>query len=145
MQSRIRKVATLARTGETRRALAAARNAPPVPVTEQIVQEIKSLFPADPEPPASVQAPVSAQFLSEVAEHVPTTLRKMPRLNEPRPLGMRVERWYDFGSLAGNSDLFVQVIAHIAAAAVPNPVLQYLKAGQITPLAKPQAATDHSS
>ena len=44
-QSRIRKVATLARAREKGRALAAARNAPPVPVTEQIVQEIKSLYP----------------------------------------------------------------------------------------------------
>ena len=50
---------------------------------------------------------------------------------------MRAEHWYEFGSLAGYSDLFVQVIAHVAAAAIPNPVLQYLKAGQITPLAKP--------
>ena len=31
----------------------------------------------------------------------------------------------------------LQVIAHIAAAAVPSSVLQYSKAGQITPLAKP--------
>ena len=31
----------------------------------------------------------------------------------------------------------MQVVAHIAAAAVPDSVLQYLKAGQITPLAKP--------
>ena len=46
----VRKVATLARTGEKGRALAAARNAPPVPVTEQIIQDIKSLYPADPEP-----------------------------------------------------------------------------------------------
>ena len=38
---------------------------------------------------------------------------------------MRAEHWYDFGSLAGNSDLFVQVVAHIAAAALPNSVLQY--------------------
>ena len=83
MQSRVRKVATLARTGGKGRALAAARNAPPVPVTEPIVQEIKSLYPADPEPRAPVQALVSAPFLSEVAEHVPTTLRKMPRLSEP--------------------------------------------------------------
>ena len=75
IQSRIRKVATLARTGGQGRALAAARNAPPVPVTEQIVQEIKSLYPADPEPPAPASAPVSALVLSEVAEHVPTTLR----------------------------------------------------------------------
>ena len=98
MQSRVRKVAALARTGEKGRALAAARNAPPVPVTEPIVQEINSLYPADPEPPAPVQAPVSALFLSEVAEHVPITFRKMPRLSEPGPLGMRAEHWYDFGS-----------------------------------------------
>ena len=75
LRSRVRKVATLARTGEKGRALAAARNAPPVPVTEQIVQEIKSLYPADPGPPAPVPAPVSALISSEVAEHVPTTLR----------------------------------------------------------------------
>ena len=84
-------------------------------------------MPADREPPAPVSAPVSALFLSEVAEHVPTTLRKMPRLSEPGPLGMRAEHWYDFGSLAGNSDLFVQVIAHIAAAAVPSLSVTILK------------------
>ena len=81
-QSRIRKVATLARSGEKGRALAAARNAPPVPVTEQIVQEIKSLHPTDPEPPAPAQAFVSNFFLSEVAEPIPTT---------PGPLGIRAE------------------------------------------------------
>ena len=116
MQSRIREVATLAQSGERGRALAGARSAPPVPVTEQIVQEIKSLYPADPAPTALVQAPVSALFLSDVAEHVPITLRKMPRLSEPGPLGMRAEHWCDLGSLAGNSDLLVQVIAHLAAA-----------------------------
>ena len=44
---------------------------------------------------------------------------------------MRAEHWYDFDTLAGNSDLFVQVIARI------NRVLHCLQAGQITPLAKP--------
>ena len=58
----------------------------------------------------------------------------MPRLSEPGPLGMRAEHWYDFGSLAGKSDLFVQVVAHIAAAAVPNSVLQYF-----------ESWTDHTS
>ena len=81
------------------RALAAARNAPPVPVTEQIVQEIKSLYSVDPEPPATISDPISALFLSEVAEQVPSMLRKMHRLSEPGPLGMRAEHWYDFGSL----------------------------------------------
>ena len=106
MQSRIRKVATLARTGEKRKSSGGCPNAPPVPVTEQIVQEIKTLHPADPEPPAPASAQISSLFLSEVAEQVSTTLRKMPRLSEPGPLGMRAEHWYDFGSLAGNSDLF---------------------------------------
>ena len=133
-QSRIRKEATHARTGGKARALAAAREAPPVPVTEQIVQGFKSLHPTDPEPPAPAQALVSNLSLSEVAEFITTTLRKMPRLSEP---GMRAEHWYDFGSLADNSKLFVQVVAHIAAAALPHSVLQYLRSGQVTPLAKP--------
>ena len=61
----------------------------------------------------------------------------MPRLSEPGPLGMRPEHWYDFGVQAGNSNLFVQVVAHIAAASVPHTshtVSQYLKAGEIAPL-----------
>ena len=62
-QSRIRKVATLARSGEKGRALAAARNAPPVPVTEQIVEEIKSPYPTDPEPPPPAQAFCVEPFL----------------------------------------------------------------------------------
>ena len=92
-QSRIRKVATQARSGEKGRVLAAARNAPPVPVSEQIVEEIKSLYPTDPELPAPAQALVSNLTLSVVAELIPTTLRKMPRLSEPGPLGMRAEPW----------------------------------------------------
>ena len=64
---------------------------PPVPVTEQIVQEIKSLHPTDPEPPAPAQTIVSDLVLSEVAELIPTTLHKMPRPSEPVPLGMRAE------------------------------------------------------
>ena len=50
---------------------------------------------------------------------------------------MRPEHWYDFGEQAGDSKLFVQVVAHIAAAAFPHTVLQYLRSGQVTPLAKP--------
>ena len=66
---------------------------------------------------------VSDLFLPDVAELIPTTLRKMPRLSESGPLGMRAEHWYDFGSLAGDSDLFVQVeLRHIATASVPQSV-----------------------
>ena len=43
-------VVTLARAGENGRALAAARKDPPVPVTRDIVQEIKGLYPVGPDP-----------------------------------------------------------------------------------------------
>ena len=78
-QSRDRKVATLTRSGERGRALVAARNAPPAPVTHQIVQEIISLYPADPDP---------------AVRRAPNTLRRMPRLSEPGLLGMRAEHWH---------------------------------------------------
>ena len=49
---------------------------------------------------------------------------------------MRAEHRYDFREQAGDSNLLVQVVAHVAAAAVPRPVLEYLRSGQVTPLAK---------
>ena len=131
-QSRVRKVATPARTGEKGRAQAAARNSPPVPVTEQIVQEIKSLYPADPEPPAPAQAFVSGLFLSEVAEHIPTTLRKMPRLNEPGPHGMRAEHWYDFGLLRGTATCLCKLLPTLQQQQFHTHSYSTLKAGQIT-------------
>ena len=136
-QTRVRKVATLARSGEKGRALAAARNAPPVSVTRDIVQEITSLYPVDPDPAVTSTARVSQVFTAEITEQIPITLKRMPRQSEPGPLGMRDEHRYDFGTEAGDSDLFAQIIARIATATIPDAVLQYLRAGQVTPLAKP--------
>ena len=50
---------------------------------------------------------------------------------------MRAEHWDDFGTQAGDGDLFARIVAHIATATIPDAVLQYLRAGQVTPLAKP--------
>ena len=70
-EARVRKVATLARAGDKGRALAAARNAPPVPVTRDIVQEITSLYPVDPEPAVPATARVSHVFTAEVMDFIP--------------------------------------------------------------------------
>ena len=87
-------------TGEKGRAVAAAKNAPPVPVTEQIVQKIKSLYPADPEPPAPAQAFVSGLFITEVAGHDPyyAPQRCLDSVNKDH-FDMRSEHWYDLGVL----------------------------------------------
>ena len=136
-QARVRKLATLARSGEKGRALAAARNAPPVPVTREIVQEITSLYPVDPDPAVPSTTRVSHVFTAEIVEHIPITLKRMPRLSEPGPLACALSTGYDFGTQAGDSDLFAWIIAHIATATIPDAVLQNLHAGQVTPLAKP--------
>ena len=77
-ETRVRKVETLARAGGKERARAAARSAPPVPVTRDIVQEITSNH-------------ISHIFIFQIAEFIRLTLKRMPRLSEPRPLGMRAE------------------------------------------------------
>ena len=56
-ETRIRKVATLARAGEKGRALAAARNDPLVPVTQEIVQEIKGPLPRGPRSSCTTEQP----------------------------------------------------------------------------------------
>ena len=76
-------------------------------------------YTTDPEPPAPAHAFVSNLFLSEGAELFPTTLRKMPRFSEPGPLGMRAEHWYDFGSLAGNSNLFASCCTFSSGSSSP--------------------------
>ena len=136
-ETRIRKCATLARAGEKGRALAAARNDPPVTVTRDIVQEIKSVYPVDPDPAVPLNNQITHIFIFQIADFIPLTLRRMPRLSEPGPLGMRAEHWYDFGTRAGDANMFSIVMAHIATATIPDAVLQYQRAGQVTPLAKP--------
>ena len=79
----------------------------------------------------------SVAFTAEVMDFIPITLKRMPRFSEPGPLGTRAEHWYDFGTQAGDSDLFARIIAHIATATIPDAVLQYLRAVQVTPLARP--------
>ena len=88
-ETRIRKVATLARVGEKGRALAAARNDPPVPVTRDIVQEIKGLYPVDPDPAVPLNNQITHIFVFQIAEFIPLTLKRMPRLSEPGPHACR--------------------------------------------------------
>ena len=76
-ETRVRKVARLDRAGETGRALAAARYAPPVPVTRDIVQESTSLYPVDPDPANPSTAQVSHVFIFQIAEFNPLTLKPM--------------------------------------------------------------------
>ena len=74
---------------------------PPSQSRSKLFKRSKSLYPTDPDAVAPAQTPVSNLFLSQVAELVPATLRKMPRLSEPGPLGMPAERWCEFGEQAG--------------------------------------------
>ena len=87
----------------------------------------------DPDPAVPLSNQPTHIFIFQIAEFIPLTLKRMPHLSEPGPLGMRAEHLYDLG----DANLFSLVIAHIATATLPGAVLQYLRAGQVTPLAKP--------
>ena len=111
---------------------------PPIPVTEQTVQLNQRVFILQiqshrHQPQLQFQPSSGLKLLSR------SLLRseKCPGSVNQDLSACVLNIGIDFGSLAGNSDLFVQVVAHIAAAAVPNSVLQHLRAGQITPLGKP--------
>ena len=49
----------------------------------EIGQEIKGVYPTDLDPAVAAQTAVSHIFLSRIAELVPITLKRMPRLSEP--------------------------------------------------------------
>ena len=148
-ETRVRKVATLARAGEKGRALAAARNAPPVPVTRDIVQERLTLTQRSHQRLEShnLQTHNTKQTNSQLVclSLSLSQLRSWTSSRSPSnechdsanldPL--RAEHWYDFGTQAGDSGLFARIIAHITTATILDAVLQYLRAGQVTPLAKP--------
>ena len=92
----------------------------------------------DPDPAVPLNNQITHISIFQITEFIPHTLKRMPRLSETGPLGMRAGHWYDFGTQAGDANMFSLAMAHIAAVTVPDAVLQYLRAGQVTPLAKPR-------
>ena len=51
----------------------------------------KALYSTDPDPGVAAQTAVSKIFWSQIADLTPITLKRIPRLSEPGPLGMRAE------------------------------------------------------
>ena len=112
-QSRIRKVATLARSGERgQRSGRCQERTTSTSHSAGCSREQKSLHHRPGSCRSCSNTSVESFFLSEVTDLVPTTLRKMPRLSELGPLGMRAAHWYDFGDQAGDSNLLVQAVQH---------------------------------
>ena len=118
---------------ETEDALAAARNAPPVPVAQQIIQEIKSLYPVlllcRPQFRTFSFPWCRGSFQAHFEECLDSA--NLVLLACAPSIGTSLENNF------GDSNLSVQVVAHIAATAVPHTVLQHLRSVQVTPLAKP--------
>ena len=136
--AKVKMVSTLARAGERGRALAATSQTPPQRFTKEILKEIRQMYPSDPDPAMPITGvTISALFQNQIATQVPSTLKRMPRLSEPGPLGMRAEHWFSFSTQVGEMDVFSKVIAQLATGNVPSQVLMYFRSGQVTPLAKP--------
>lgn len=136
--TQVKRVSTLARAGERGRALAAACQAPPERCTKEVLKEIRQMYLSDPDPAVPITGvTISALFHNLVAAQVPSTLKQMPRLSEPGPLGMRAEHWFSFSTQVGEMDVFSKVIVQLATGNIPSQVLMFFRSGQVTPLAKP--------
>ena len=86
-----------------------------MPVTRQVVPEIKSLNPTDPGPCRSCAYTCVEFFLSGVADFVPATLGKdAPDSANLAHSACELNTGYDFGQQAGDSNLFVQVVVHVS-------------------------------
>ena len=99
-----KNVTTLACAGEIGRALASIVPKPRVQCTTAIVNKIQALYPARSAPPesgrpngqgAGLPQPDNVQDadVQRVAAKVPFVFKRMPKLSEPGPLGMRREHW----------------------------------------------------
>ena len=135
-QSRVRKVATLARPGERGRALAAARNAHQCQSLSKLckkskvsTQQTQTLQPLLRLPCRTSSCPKLQSWFQTHSDECRDPMNVVPRHTH-------TTHWYEFGEQAGESNPFVQFVAHSAAAAVPHSVLQYLRSGQVTPLVK---------
>ena len=47
----------------------------------------------DPDPAVPLNNKITHIFIFQIAEFIPFTLKRMPRLSEPGPLGMRADNW----------------------------------------------------
>lgn len=136
--AKVKRVSTLARAGERGLALAATSQTPPQRFTKEVLKVIRQMYPSDPDPAVPITGvTISALLQNQNATQVPGTLKRMPRLSEPGPLGMRAEHWFSFSTQVGGMDVFSKVIAQLATGTAPSQVLMYFRSGQVTPLAKP--------
>ena len=114
----------------------AARTTPPIPITQQMVQEIKGLYPTELEPAVAGQTPVPHIFLSQVAELITITLKRMPRLREPRPLGVR--------NIVMTLEKKLETTTSLCCCSALSSSIPQIWPRQ-TPCHNPQGATAHSS
>ena len=134
-QARIRKAARKARTRQRGRPVSVTHIAPPVPITEQMLQEIQNLHSADPNPFVhSNSAGASRILLRQIALTLPATFERMPRLRKSGQLGMRANHGYATQAPCTTSPKWSATWPQVPS----QSVLEHLRAGQVTLLAKPR-------
>ena len=112
----------------------------PVP-TQQIVQEIKSLYPADPVPAVAAQTPVSNLFLAQVAElipnHTPTNAKTQQNL-APSECALNI-------GMTSETKLETVTCLCKLSPTLQQPLSRTQSCSTSHTLAKPTGVTDHSS
>ena len=111
-------------------------------VTQEVIDKIQAAYPQahdhPPYPPATPQSSAEADDeFRIVMDHIVKALRRMGRLREPGPLGMRPEHLLALAGHLDYQETFCHIMARIAVGRIHPEALRHLRRGQIIPKAKP--------
>ena len=142
LQAKAQRVTTLAAAKDISRALDTIQPQDPIQVTQHIADNIQATYPIRRDHPEYPGASEHRDMDDDEATftimaHVQTALRRMSRLRQPGPLGMRPEHLWALAEHSDYAETFSYLMARIAMGHIHPEALHHLKRGQITPKPKP--------
>ena len=137
---RAKKVKTLARARETGRALRATHDTPRVRVTDDVVKELRALYPQSNDTDGDVEmaeTPYESIDLQSLIASLSKELKRLPRLSTPGPLSMRNEHLVLLATSTEHATDLATMLARLAVGEAPSEVVDFLRGGLIIPHEKP--------
>ena len=140
LTAKAKRATTLVAGRELSRALDTLNDQQQLITDTRVATAVQQLYPNTAQhPPYPPPPDCHLESLERIAEATPKALKKMGRLSEPGPLGMRPEHLHALLEQPEYQDNLVTLIAYIAMGHIHADTLTFLRRGQIAP--KPKGDT----
>ena len=133
-----KKVKTLARAGETGRALRVSNGAAQVHITQQVAQEMAALFTEQADVDG-MQLETNGAATVDRGAYVAVllkTIQRLPRLSAPGPLQLRNEHLVVLAGSSAHVGHVASALATLGDGSAPAVVIRFLRGGLLVPLEK---------